>query len=99
MNESEIINAFYEDIQSQQEPEFPYPSNTIGWWFDKLPSQIRDQACYNMSSSKRVRRDLRSPCYSLQYAIDSFSWSSTKEGPQYWIDIFKKARDGETIDL
>lgn len=61
-------------------------------WFDLLPEEIRMRALCNTSLT-----DLYKKSDSLHNAVhDGFYWITDKhETFGYWLDVFRKARDGQ----
>ena len=82
MNESEIIQAFYEDINKEPEIE----KNTRHWWLDQLEEPYRTQAINNTRD-----KQLRKNCSSMGHALGgSFTWNESPEGLNYWCDLHER---------
>lgn len=64
---------------------------TIREWFMELPTGLRERAIENTKCPDKIRG-------SLQGAIHSgFIWNNTKEGHDFWSDIYNKLRRGESL--
>jgi hypothetical protein len=99
MNDPDLIQAFYEDIKSQQQE--PFKEGSIGWWLNKLPEEYREKAIHNM---RTLSPNPDNCCYysiddvtdnvnSISDALNEFEWSETPEGHEYWEEIYPSFRD------
>ena len=90
MNETELLQAFYEDIK---EPECPYPEDTIGSKLWILEEPHRSKAIQNTieaHGSEHLQQPTKDPTKDiLDYYDKSFSWGRSSEGLDYWMRVWK----------
>lgn len=67
---------------------------TIKEWYQLLPQAIRDKASYNYINQRSVDMYETRIADSLRDAINSFTWSETPEGQEYW-DIVRQSCNGD----
>ena len=67
---------------------------TIKEWYQLLPQAIRDKASYNYMNQRSVDMYETRIADSLRDAINSFTWSETPEGQEYW-DIVRQSCNGD----
>jgi len=67
---------------------------TIKEWFQLLPQAIRDKAAINYIIQKGADSYENHTAESLKNAVDSFVWSETTEGQDYWYTI-KQSCNGD----
>jgi hypothetical protein len=67
-------------------------NKTIRMWLHRLPKDVHEKALYNINNHNQGfwgnPAVLKKKCSSLSDAIgNSFPWSETKEGGDYWVQI------------
>jgi hypothetical protein len=85
MTETELLQAFYEDIKGPA-----YPEHTVGWYMSRYPEPYRSQAIENTLEDKLMETKYPSTsleCFLIR-AQYSFVWRNSPQGQDYWARFF-----------
>jgi hypothetical protein len=94
MNETELLQAFYEDITASRSI---YPKYTAGWYLEQLEEPYRTQALENIincegdctfsGNPEALVGDNTYIAYVIQRAFD---WGRSPQGVEYWKNLYMR---------